>query len=139
MAEVLRSSDTAVLVLEPDVQNVPAARRFVVEAIGTDDKASRMDAALLTSELVTNAVAHARSRVKVKVKRHGHRARVEVHDGDQARPCLRALTSDGENGRGLAIVDAVADDWGVTPLNGDGKVVWFELALDAAHRLRPGV
>jgi anti-sigma regulatory factor (Ser/Thr protein kinase) len=126
------------MVLEPDVQNVPAARQFVVDAIDTDDRMSRMDAALLTSELVTNAVAHASTRVKVKVqvKRDPRRARVEVYDGDHHRPAPRALSTDGESGRGLAIVDAVADDWGVTPLRGNGKVVWFELALETDDRLQ---
>jgi anti-sigma regulatory factor (Ser/Thr protein kinase) len=140
MAEVLQSSDTAVMVLEPDVQNVPAARRFVVDAIGTDDRMSRMDAALLTSELVANAVAHASTEVKVKVEVTGdpRRARVEVYDGDHGRPVPRPLSSHAESGRGLAIVDAVADDWGVTPLRDNGKVVWFELALSPGDRLHCG-
>jgi anti-sigma regulatory factor (Ser/Thr protein kinase) len=121
------------LVLDPDIRNVATARRFVADAIGTDHQGPRRDAALLTSELVTNAVAHTSTPVKVEVKveQRRHRARVEVSDGSRTEPTFKPLTLDRESGRGLAIVDAIADAWGVAPVDdGDkGKVVWFELGL----------
>jgi len=131
VAHAIQPSDPAELVLRPDVSEVSEARRFVVDAIGTDDQRPRQDAALLTSELVTNAVAHASTPVKVevKVKRTPDRARVEVYDGSRDAPTYKPLTLDRENGRGLAIVDAIADAWGVAPVDDHGKVVWFELGL----------
>ena len=109
MARSPQISDRCVLVLDPDVDNVATARRFVVDAIGTEHQGHRRDAALLTSELVTNAVAHASTPVEA--------------------PTYKPLTLDREHGRGLAIVDAIADAWGVAPVDDHGKVVWFELGL----------
>jgi anti-sigma regulatory factor (Ser/Thr protein kinase) len=131
MARSPQLADHAVLVLDPDIRNVARARRFVVDAIGTDDQGPRRDAALLTSELVTNAVAHTSTPVKVEVKveRTPDRARVEVYDGSRVPPTFKPLTLDRESGRGLAIVDAIADAWGVAPVDDHGKVVWFELGL----------
>lgn len=131
MARSPQLSDRAVMVFDPDVRNVARARRFVVDAIGTDDQGPRRDAALLTSELVTNAVAHARTpgKVQVKVERTPGRARVEVYDGSRTEPTFKPLTLDRDSGRGLAIVDAIADAWGVAPVDDHGKVVWFELGL----------
>ena len=131
MARSPQISDRCVLVLDPDVDNVATARRFVVDAIGTEHQGHRRDAALLTSELVTNAVAHASTPVKVEVKveRTEDRARVEVYDGSMEAPTYKPLTLDRDHGRGLAIVDAIADAWGVAPVDDHGKVVWFELGL----------
>lgn len=83
------------------------------------------DAKLLVSELVTNAIRHARSPVQVTVRDHGGRLRVEVAD-ESVRPLVYREGLQ-EGGRGLLLLDALADRWGVDH-HSHGKTVWFELA-----------
>ncbi|MEU0809221.1 ATP-binding protein [Streptomyces sp. NPDC005970] len=90
-------------------------------------------AALVISELVSNAVEHSGSRVmRVTVSRPApDRVRLSVVDRSHAKPTQRAASEDDEHGRGLAIVEAVPDRWGTDPLRW-GKRVWAELrAADA--------
>src|SRR6266487_2888137 len=88
------------------------------------------DVALLASELATNAVLHGARPIAVAVEAGGHRLRVEVSDAAPALPVELDLGPEIENGRGLAIVEAVADEWGAERVAGDGKVVWAELRDD---------
>jgi anti-sigma regulatory factor (Ser/Thr protein kinase) len=98
------------------------ARRFITAHLG--DVGCVDDVALLTSELVTNAVVHAGSAAGVTVTRRSHAVRVEVADHDTTRP--RKRTPDDHGGRGLHLVETVADRWGVDS-RATGKVVWFEI------------
>jgi anti-sigma regulatory factor (Ser/Thr protein kinase) len=89
------------------------------------------DAALLVSELATNAVVHtASSRILCGVALSSDgRLRIEVHD-DHAAPCEAPDSTDldEESGRGLLIVRALAESWGVHPSpTTHGKVVWATL------------
>jgi anti-sigma regulatory factor (Ser/Thr protein kinase) len=111
---------------EPAPESVREARRFVtstLEAWGADEAG---DAALLTSELATNAVIHAQSRYTVTLVRLPDRVRVTVADGSlaSARRCHYSPTSG--TGRGLGMVADLAAAWGVETAD-DGKLVWFEL------------
>ncbi|AUG76510.1 hypothetical protein CFP65_1624 [Kitasatospora sp. MMS16-BH015] len=84
-------------------------------------------AELLASELVTNALLHTgRGAVFDAVLTGEARLRVEVQDGAARLPGRRAVGEFATSGRGLLLVEALADDWGVQ-LRGDGKVTWFEL------------
>jgi len=86
--------------------------------------------ALLTSELVTNAVLHGRGPVELRVSDDGDRITVEVSDGDpEPLPPLAGKPPDGQHsGRGLLIIDGFSDRWGYRPRRTPpGKVVWFEL------------
>ena len=87
---------------------------------------------LLVSELATNALRHAGTEFEVEVRRTDRGVRVAVSDDNPRRPRepLVLPGPDAEGGRGLAIVDELADRWGV---EGDppGKTVWFE--LDRRH------
>jgi anti-sigma regulatory factor (Ser/Thr protein kinase) len=86
-------------------------------------------AELLASELVTNALVHTgRGAVFDAVLMPDSRLRVEVQDGAAKLPGRRAQTDYATSGRGLLLVESLADDWGVQ-LRGDGKVTWFELGL----------
>lgn len=62
--------------------------------------------------------------------RHPYGVRVEVSDGDERLPVLRHAgdEDEDENGRGLALLDAVVDKWGVDSRRQGGKTVWFEVA-----------
>ena len=107
--------------------SIPAARTGVLgclRARGLDRVADK--AALLTSELVTNAVIHARTPVHVGVGWDGPRVQVHVADRSHKTPQPRPLRRAEPDGRGLMLVAAMAQRWGVEPLTG-GKVVWFEL------------
>ena len=103
------------------------ARRFVLTALdafgvrGLDEVAE-----LLTSEVVTNAVVHAHSGVRVSVEGLSSGVRISVADSNPLIPAVRRPVEEAEHGRGLHLVDTLAQDWGVDRL-GEGKAVWFEL------------
>lgn len=84
-------------------------------------------AELLVSELVTNALVHARSRLRLTLTAAHGVLRCEVSDADGHRPRVRRVTETDEGGRGMFLVDALARRWGCDG-DGPGKTVWFELA-----------
>jgi anti-sigma regulatory factor (Ser/Thr protein kinase) len=92
-------------------------------------------AALLLSELVTNAVRHSHVRgrhveVCCRVLAGAATLRVEVSDAGDGVPVARGAAADDESGRGLTLVTALAADWGVLPRpHGIGKTVWYEITL----------
>lgn len=84
-------------------------------------------ALLLTSELITNAIQHGSGPVVVRVGLDRSRSlQVEVTDTMPAELHPRPTSLDADNGRGLYLVDALADSWG-TENNLYGKRVWFTL------------
>ncbi|MFE9643194.1 ATP-binding protein [Streptomyces sp. NPDC006365] len=93
------------------------------------------NAVLATGELFANAVRHGSTdsgdTITVTVERTGHDVRVTVADRSPALPQLRAADTAEECGRGLALVAALSDDWGIAgPAPGTtGKSVWFTLTL----------
>lgn len=84
---------------------------------------------LLASELAANAVQHARSDLTVIVRYLGDVVRVEVGDGSRERPRPRQAEDDDVDGRGLALVDALAKEWGTLPTR-TGKRVWCDVSID---------
>lgn len=84
-------------------------------------------AELLVTELATNAFRHGRGRdIAVRFYLQNDRCVIEVNDGSPARPHLRHAEDDDEDGRGLFLVESMADEWGVTP---DGTSTWCTLPL----------
>ncbi|MBT2453223.1 ATP-binding protein [Streptomyces sp. ISL-86] len=108
------------------------ARRLVSSALHLWELEEAEDAALIViSELVSNAVAHARSEsIRVIVTRQDdHVVQLAVVDLSRELPELRLSGSDDESGRGLALVDALSDGkWGAETLPW-GKRVWAELTV----------
>lgn len=103
------------------------ARRFVAQHLQAWGLAElRDDAELLVSELVTNAVLHARAPVDLVIRRVRGTIRVEVFDAGDGLPLPVFPALDDTSGRGLGLVQAVAERWGVEE-TAEGKVVWFEL------------
>ena len=84
------------------------------------------DAELLATELVTNAVVHAKSPVEVRLRRLSDRVRVEVADTGGGALHLREAEDEDISGRGLLLVEGLSRAWG-TSSDGASKVVWFEI------------
>jgi anti-sigma regulatory factor (Ser/Thr protein kinase) len=99
-------------------------------------------AVLLLSELMTNACRHARVPAGRKVSAHAvlldGTLRIEVSDASNEMPKARLASDDDESGRGLALVEALADSWDVRPRPyGIGKTVWFTLRIPAPPKPSP--
>lgn len=121
--------DGARLELPAASESPRCARRFVTDhlhAWGYRNLAA--DAALLTSELVANAVRHATEPYAVEVVDLCDGVLIMVEDSDHDLPVVRHPGPESENGRGLAIVEAIAAAWGALRVPADGKLVWVRLA-----------
>lgn len=110
-------------------ETVSEARRFVSATL--DGWGADADAAtLLTSELATNAVIHARSVYTVTIERYDGQVRIGVVDRSPSQAHRRHYSSTSATGRGLAMVAELATAWGVDVVPDGGKCVWFELPLE---------
>lgn len=121
-----------------------AARHFVLAQLrhwGVDDADVAWglcsDAALVASELVTNAGRVSSTRLAVSVEAHYDYVEIAVSDDDDSLPVARRPTSDAEGGRGLTIVSSLASSWGVRS-EGEGKTVWCRLAVPGGSVLAGG-
>lgn len=112
----------------PPVPGSAARARQVVRETLELARATRWvdDAALVLSEIVTNALVHAATQIQVRVTADPTRARVEVRDASPHLPVPRDYSTVSGTGRGLHIVSELTDDWGAFA-EGGGKVVWFEM------------
>jgi anti-sigma regulatory factor (Ser/Thr protein kinase) len=113
--------------LPPTTDSVPVARRHAREQLRRSG-ADVDTVVLLVSEVVTNAVLHARSDVFLTVQDQGRTARVEVRDSSAVPPRLHRFAVDSATGRGLRLLDQLALRWGAEQVHeGHGKTVWFEV------------
>ncbi|MEJ5868052.1 ATP-binding protein [Pseudokineococcus sp. 5B2Z-1] len=116
--------------IEAHPRGASTARALVARLLAPVAPAAVVETAvLLTSELTTNAVLHARGEVAVRVEVEGPLVRVEVTDRSTRSPALQVPRLDASGGRGLVLVEALSSRWG-SRLVGGGKAVWFELVLD---------
>ena len=114
------------LLAVPDA--VPAARGLLREVLAGDPLEHRLeDGELALSELVTNAVLHGRDPLSVRFVLGEDVLRAEVEDANPVSPSFSMLDQTAVTGRGLLLISAVSDRWGVEPST-SGKVVWFELS-----------
>lgn len=123
----------AILELVPAPGAIGSGRRWVTEtavAQGADGDVVDL-VELLASELLTNAVQHgpAQGAIVVHVVRHRGVLRVTVHDDGSERPVMRPAGPEDEGGRGLQLVDMLADSWGTDRDPTGGKAVWFEVTV----------
>jgi anti-sigma regulatory factor (Ser/Thr protein kinase) len=95
-------------------------------------------AALLVTELVTNALRYGAQPMRMVAKDVGAGLRVEIHDARVGEPPrLRPTMPESSHGRGMMLVDALASRWGWSEFGGE-KQVWFELDLaDAPMAVTP--
>jgi anti-sigma regulatory factor (Ser/Thr protein kinase) len=122
-----------VIVLLPETGSVPVARRFVASLLDLWESVDENEVvALLTSEVVSNAVRHGSGDVAVEVTLvTPEELRVCTRDQSPESPVVRPPRPDGVGGHGLRIVEALARRWGVEKYP-DHKVVWFEAPVRAA-------
>jgi anti-sigma regulatory factor (Ser/Thr protein kinase) len=115
--------------LLPEPASVRRARDIVREHVcPLQDEAARETAALLVSELVTNAVKHGVPPIELAVLcGPEHVLQVRVRDAGNGLPTPVVAQAGEEGGRGLALTQLLSDDWGVDP-DHLGKTVWFTLA-----------
>ncbi|HEY4701379.1 MAG TPA: ATP-binding protein, partial [Streptosporangiaceae bacterium] len=115
--------------------SVGQARRFLLGQLPASAQGEDADElVLMLSELSTNAVQHAATdfEVAVYLATDGSRIRVEVSDGALGFPAPPEQVPDAPHGRGLHIVRALADTWGIEMRREQpGKTVWFSLPLSA--------
>lgn len=123
------------LEIRPDPSEVGRARRWARSrlagsGIGGDEPLAET-LILLVSELVTNAVVHTGRPAVLRLSLPGAEGesatvRLEVADRSGRAPVPRCVDGDATGGRGLALVDGLADRWGWSP-EGAGKSIWCEL------------
>lgn len=104
-----------------------AARRAIrpiLESWSCTDEDWLYDAGVIVSELVTNAIRHGGGGLELVVTMHERSVTVSVADGSAVVPAVRE--GDGDGGRGLVIIEALAEAWGVENHHG-GKRVWVRL------------
>ncbi|MGW1544748.1 ATP-binding protein [Streptomyces sp. NPDC002309] len=126
------------LEIRPDPAEVGRARRWARSRLAgcgiAADEPLAETLILLVSELVTNAVVHTGRPAVLRLSLpQPATVRVEVADGCTRAPVPRWVDGDETGGRGLALVDGLADRWGWSP-DGAGKQIWCELDRCAEPR-----
>lgn len=118
----------AEIVLPPGSASAPRTARWWVagrlKELGLEPLADAV--LLLTSEIVTNALIHAGTEMRVRLRPSGAGVRVEVRDGSGVPPVRHRYSLRSTTGRGLGLLDSLADEWGWAP-DGTGKTVWFRV------------
>ncbi|HET9078562.1 MAG TPA: SpoIIE family protein phosphatase [Acidimicrobiales bacterium] len=130
----MESSAELTLGSGPDA--VPRARRFVRSSLSEWPAELAADAELVVSELVTNAALHGQPPVALRLA-VGDRVRIEVSDAGRSAPILLQQNTGAMTGRGLAMIAALAEGWGVEAGPEGGKTVWAELAVGGSPAVRP--
>jgi anti-sigma regulatory factor (Ser/Thr protein kinase) len=118
---------------EGDSASPAKARALIRQVLAAWDCDDLDDvASLLTTEVVANAVRYAADQIALRVSLDDEVVRVEVRDSNPVLPEGRRVTRGSTSGRGLLMIEALAQRWGAQR-EGTGKVVWFELAT-GGHR-----
>jgi anti-sigma regulatory factor (Ser/Thr protein kinase) len=119
------------LALAPTVDSVGVGRRLVSEALSEWDLDSlAYTATLLTSEVLTNSILHARTRIVLTVARSGPKTvTISVHDGSTLVPRRRNHAQDATTGRGLELLDRLAQSWRIQSAE-NGKTLTFTVGTE---------
>ena len=123
------SSRTACIDLPAIPPSVTVSRHLVLELLRSwQVPHDREDAALLVTELVANVVDHVGDSgpLTLELAVSQDWLRIAVIDSSPVRPVVREASPDRARGRGMQLIEAIADRWGVEDHRG-GKRVWFEL------------
>ncbi|MFE9822713.1 SpoIIE family protein phosphatase [Streptomyces sp. NPDC005791] len=122
---------SAMTIAQAEPERVAAARQQLRELLHDWSDAEQIDSAeLMVSEMSTNVLVHtdgdALLLAEVTGERGERRLRVEVADASDELPHRRRPGEMASSGRGLVLMEMLADVWGVDP-RGEGKSIWFEL------------
>jgi anti-sigma regulatory factor (Ser/Thr protein kinase) len=121
-------ADVRVLEAPRDVVAGARARELVRQAVRDWGLATILDdAALVVTELVTNAVTHGGD-FRLQLSRTSGALRIEVVDDGAGTPEPQPQDIEAEGGRGIMLVDAMSSSWGVENVP-RGKLVWAEIAI----------
>lgn len=115
--------------LPPEPASATRARQLARERLSVACPPDVLETiALLVTELVTNAILHARTPLQLVIETHPHHVRLCVEDSSPEQPEIHRYEADAVTGRGLALVESLSSSWGVdaTPA---GKVVWCDIAI----------
>lgn len=107
--------------------SVAAARHFVRTTCDRWHIRTGADVEVCASEVVANAVIHGHGQIDVEVVRTPWGVRVAISDEERTLPVVRPPNREGEGGRGMAVVSALALRWAARPTD-TGKVVWFHVS-----------
>lgn len=119
--------------LAPLPESVHLARQAVTTALSGLNRDDLIDdAAVVVTELVANAVMHARTEITVSVDAWGVGIRLRVADASDKLPRWTPARPTATSGRGLLLVQRLSSTWGVEPLADSGKVVWAQIDHPAA-------
>jgi hypothetical protein len=111
---------------EPVPKSAMAARRFVADCLAPGGDHDIALVVLLANELATNAIVHSRLTFEVTVDLTATCVKISVDDLSAVLPVVGRPSDEGTGGRGLAMIAAIADRWGIEPTPA-GKRTWFEL------------
>ncbi|MFF3908275.1 SpoIIE family protein phosphatase [Streptomyces sp. NPDC001848] len=128
---------TALTIAQAEPERIAGARQQLRELLHDWSSAEQVDSAvLLASEMLTNVLVHTDGDALLVAEvsgdgdgpggRGGRRVRVEVTDASDDLPHRRHPGELASSGRGLVLMELLADAWGVDP-RGEGKSIWFEL------------
>lgn len=119
--------------LDPVPASAGEARRAVRQALTEVGETEAVYAAeVAVSELVTNAILHAATPLELIIEVTEHTVVVSVRDLSPRMPTQRHWSETATTGRGLKLVRAMTDQFGVDSPGEDGKAVWFRLARHPA-------
>jgi anti-sigma regulatory factor (Ser/Thr protein kinase) len=114
--------------LPPQPSSASAARALAREELAGLPSELVDTVSLLVTELVTNAVLHARTALHLDIEVGPRTVVLQVRDGSPRQPVVRHYGTGDVTGRGLALVEALSSDWGVRPAP-PGKLVWCEVLI----------
>lgn len=122
---------TETIELPPAAASVRQGRHFVSTVLDTWGCSSLVEtAALLTSELLTNSVLHARTDIVLSIRQLDDAVEIVVRDASKLAPRRRRHASDATTGRGIELLERLAQSWDVD-VDDDGKSIRFTLSRDA--------
>ncbi len=123
---------SAQTMLRPEPRQVAAGRRFARQTLTAWQQTGLADTVcLLVSEILTNAVHHARQMIGLHLHYTAREVIAEITDDNPQLPQRTLPAPADESGRGLTLLEALAGTWGARP-SSTGKTVWFTLPIDAA-------